>query len=176
MPSAIARPVAGDYNEFYAGYIGRAPDMTDAVAELARQREAFGGAMAPLDEDRAGYRYAPDKWSVKELVGHLSDAERIVSYRLLRIGRGDETPMPGFEEDDYVRNAQTGRRTMSDIVAEWVLVRRATEALVAGMPPEAWSRRGTANNNPVTAAALLYIIVGHVEHHRNVLTERYGVI
>jgi hypothetical protein len=171
---AVPRPAAGDHAPQAAGYVARAPRLSDALAELALQRDAFAAAMAPLSEERAGYRYAPDKWSIKELVGHLSDSERILSYRMLRIGRGDATPIPGFEEDDYVRGAHTGRRRMRDVLAEWVLVRQATEALVRGMPHEAWQHRGIANNHAVTTAALLHIIVGHVEHHRQILRERYG--
>ena len=173
----IHRPAPDEYD--YApqagGYVAGAPAMADPLAQLAAQREAFARVIASVSEERAGYRYEAGKWSVKELVGHLADTERILSYRLLRIGRGDVTPLPGFEEADYVRSAQTDRRPLSDVIGEWMAVRRSTEALVGGMPPEAWDRRGTANGHAVTARALLYIIVGHVEHHRSILAERYGV-
>lgn len=171
----IPRPAADEYAPQAAGSVDRAPALSDPLAQLAAQREAFASVIAGLSEERAAYRYAAGKWSVKELVGHLADSERILSYRLLRIGRGDTTPIPGFEEDDYVRGAQTERRPLSDVIAEWVAVRHATEALVGGMPPEAWIRRGTANDTAVSARALLYIIVGHVEHHRHVLADKYGL-
>ena len=143
--------------------------------ELVAQRTRLLDFLSPLTDEQAGYRYAAGKWSVKEMIGHLADAERIFAYRLLRIGRGDDTPLPGFEENDYVRAAGSDRRRIRDLLDEWAAARDATAALVRGLPPEAWECRGTANGAVISARALVYIILGHVEHHRSILEERYGL-
>jgi uncharacterized damage-inducible protein DinB len=112
---------------------------------------------------------------VKDLLGHLCDAERIFAYRLLRVGRGDTTPLSGFEENDYARAAGAHQRPFSDLVAEWSLVRDATSALAESLADTNWTNQGTSNDAPTTARALLYIILGHTEHHLAVLADRYGV-
>jgi hypothetical protein len=112
---------------------------------------------------------------VKEVLVHLCDVERIMAYRALRIGRGDGTPLPGFDENEYVPAMAAGTRTVADFAAEWGEVRRATLALFRYLPPEAWQRRGTASGKPVSVRALAYIIGGHVRHHLGVLDERYLV-
>ena len=142
---------------------------------LVQQRERVEALLGTVTDAEAGARYAPEKWSVREVVGHISDSERIFSYRLLRVARGDQTPLPGFDENDYVRAAGFEARGWSDVTAEWVAVRAATVALVAGTPSPAWERRGVCNESPTSARALLYILLGHVEHHCAVLRERYGV-
>ena len=172
---ALTRPVAGDYDPASAGYISRAPDITDAVREFKSQRDDMLRMLSPLSDTRVAFRYAPGKWSVHEVVGHLSDAERILSYRLLRIARNDQTPLPGFDEDPYVAAAAFESRPFPAVLEEWTAVRNATIALVSGLPPDAWTRRGVANQKSVTAPALVYIILGHVEHHRVILEERYGI-
>jgi uncharacterized damage-inducible protein DinB len=143
--------------------------------ELVLQRTRLHAFLSPLSDDQALHRYAPGKWSVKEMVGHLADAERIQAYRMLRIGRGDTAPLPGFEEDDYVRAAGSDARPFADLLRDWNAARESTIALVKGMPDEAWERRGTANDATVSARALAYIILGHVEHHLGVLEDRYGL-
>ena len=117
--------------------------------------------------------YAPDKWSLKEVLGHLNDTERIMSYRALRIARSDQTPIEGFEQDDYVRNAHFASRPLEDLIEDYIAVRRATVSLFRNLDEEAWTRRGTANNNEVTVRALSYIIAGHELHHRRILEEKY---
>jgi hypothetical protein len=128
-----------------------------------------------LSGEQAAYRYALGKWSVAEVIGHLSDNERVFAYRLMRIGRGDDTPLPGFDETIATPGGAFDRRPHTDLVDEWVSVRNATLSLVRGMPSEAWTRYGRANDHLVTARALVYIILGHVEHHLAVLSERYGI-
>ena len=172
---AVARPDAGEYAEFYRGYIAGAPAVADAEQQLRAQRTVIANLFGNLDEQRADFAYAPGKWTVKQLLGHLCDAERVMAYRLMRIARGDETPLPGFEEDDYVAAAGFERRSVRDVLEEWLSVRDATQTLMRSVPVEAWTRRGTANGHPVSARALVYIILGHAEHHLNVLKERYGV-
>ena len=172
---AISRPSADEYAPAFGGYIARVTDVSDAVKALAAQKDRFARSVAPMTEKEAGYRYAVDKWSVKELVGHVCDGERIFSYRMLRIGRGDTTPLPGFEENDYVVAARSDERRLADLLDEWQAVRSATSALVRALPSEAWANRGTSNGHPISARALLYIILGHADHHLNVLHTRYGV-
>lgn len=170
---SIPRPAAHEYAPYYARYIEKVPEGSDLPGLLESQATELEALLAGLDEAKALHRYAPGKWSVKEMVGHLADAERIMAYRLLRIARGDATPLAGFEEDDYVKAAGFDRRTLPDLLAEFQTVRRATLALIRSLDAEAFARRGTANQNPVTAAALAHILFGHTAHHMAVLRERY---
>ncbi len=174
-PLALPRPAAGDHDPAAAAYLACAPAITDAVGQLAAQRDAAVRRLSQIKPDQAGYRYAPDKWTVREVIGHLADAERVFTYRLLRIGRGDATPLAGFDENTYVPAGRFERRPLDAVVEEWAAVRESTLALVKGMPADAWTRRGTANGKSVTASALVYILYGHVEHHLTLLHERYGV-
>lgn len=171
----LSRPATGDYDPAAAGYIALAPDITDAVSQLVSQRDVVGRRMSAVNATAAGHRYAPGKWSVREVVGHLSDAERIFAYRLLRIARGDETALAGFDENTYVPAGAFERRELNALIKEWMATRDATIALVRGLPEDAWRRRGVANGKNVTASALAYIILGHVEHHLGILRDRYGV-
>jgi DinB family protein len=172
---ALPRPADGEYDPAAAAYVALAPTMDDPPRELASQRDRVADLFSSVTEDRAAFRYATGKWTVREILGHMTDAERIFAYRLLRIGRGDETPLPGFDETIYVPEAAFERRSLHDVIDEWTIVRNATIALVKGMPPGAWTRRGVANEQRVSARGLLYVIAGHVEHHLKVLRERYGI-
>jgi hypothetical protein len=171
----VAPPSADECAPSFAGYVARVSGVTDPVAELVAQRARLLNLLSPLTDAQASHRYAPYKWSVKQLVGHLADTERVFAYRLLRIGRGDATPLPGFDENDYARAAESDRRAFGDLLDDWAAVRDATIALVRGMPDDAWTNRGTSNEAVVSARALLYIILGHAEHHRSVLADRYGL-
>jgi len=171
----VIRPNPDEYDPAFGRYIARAADIDDARRALAMQQEQVVRLLEPLGDKAAEYRYLADKWSIKEMLGHLCDGERIFAYRLLRIGRGDRTPLAGFDENAYVPAARSHQRPLSDLVDEWRSVRGATTSLVRGMPAEAWSQRGTSNDHTISARALLYIIVGHVDHHLGVLAERYGV-
>jgi DinB family protein len=173
--TALSRPAAGDYDPAAAGYVALAPDITDAVAQLISQRDAVGRRLSVVNATAAGRRYAPGKWSVREVVGHLTDAERIFAYRLLRIARGDETPLAGFDENTYVPAGSFDARELNALIKEWMATRDSTIALVRGLPADGWTRRGVANGKAVTAASLAYIILGHVEHHLGILRDRYGV-
>src|SRR6202034_4604784 len=124
-------------------------------------------------EGDGNFRYAADKWTVKEVVGHISDTERIFAYRALRLARADETALSGFEQDDYVLAGAFGERTLADLVEEFAFVRGATSALFHSLGEQAWLRRGIANKNEVTVRALAFIIAGHELHHRALLKERY---
>ena len=170
--SRIERPEATEYAPYYAGYVDSVPDG-DIVEILERQGRDLGALLAGLPADRGDHRYAPDKWSVKEVVGHITDAERIFTYRALRISRGDATPLPAFEQDAYVQRGAFGRRSIGDLAAEFSAVRAATLALLRAMTDEESRRAGTAGNNPVSARALAYIAAGHERHHARILRERY---
>lgn len=170
----IDRPNPEEYAPFYAGYIARVPDG-EVVSLLERQKALFETLGRALTEDVALFRYAPGKWSVKDVIGHLADAERVFTYRLLRVSRGDETPLPGFEENAYVATAGSDERAVSDLAGELVALRTATLHLVRALRPEMLVRRGTANDTPVSTRGLVYTVAGHVDHHLAILAERYGV-
>lgn len=168
------RPTPEEYAPFYHRYVARLPDG-GVVALLRTQLSetvALLEGVADADADRG---YAPGKWSIKEVVGHVTDTERVMSYRALRIARGDTTELPGFEQDPYVAAANSGDRTLEDLRAELRAVRRATVALFETLPRGAWTRRGVASGSTVSVRALACIIAGHELHHRALLRERYGL-
>jgi hypothetical protein len=166
------RPAPGEYNEYYGKYIARVPtgDLSAILRDQLMDTRAVLSSVKPGDADRG---YAPGKWSVKEVVGHLCDTERIMSYRAVRIARGDRTELPGFDENDYVAAASFNERDLASLVEELAAVRTATIALLRGLPHEAWPRRGTANGDGISVRALATIIAGHELHHRELLETRY---
>lgn len=168
----IARPGTDEYAPYYGMYIGKVPDG-DLRAMLASQLVETLALIRSIPESRGGHRYAPDKWSIKGVLGHLADSERIFSYRALRIGRGDTTPLPGFEQDDYVPMGNFDARTLRDLADELAAVRQATLHLFAHLDQAAFERRGTASGKPVSVRALAYIIAGHELHHVGILKTRY---
>jgi hypothetical protein len=171
----VRQPQPDEYSRGHAVYIGRIGKVDDGPAALEAQRDHVVSTLSRVSIEQAGFRYAPGKWSVTEVAGHLADAERVFTYRLMRIGRGDETPLPGFDENTYVPAGAFDRRPLADVVNEWVSVRNATITLVRALPSDAWERRGTVNNHVLSARALLYIILGHTEHHFAILLERYAI-
>ncbi len=170
----IPRPDATEYAPFYGTYIGKVPEG-DLLQLLDEQRRATQVLLAGIPEARALHRYAPGKWSVKEVVGHLMDSERVFCYRALRFARGDQTPLSGFDENVYVPAGKFDPRPVADVAAELDAVRRATIALFHGFDAAALARRGTANGKEVSVRALAYIIAGHERHHVAILRERYVV-
>jgi hypothetical protein len=166
-------PAVDEYPQAYADYVGRVASGADILDVLARQLEETSGRLAGIPEERGGFRYAPAKWSVKELVGHLSDTERIMVYRALRFARGDAAPLAGFDEKAYVPEAGADGRSLASLVGEWVAVRQASLAFFQGLPPGTWGRRGVANANPITVRALAYVVAGHEHHHLEMLRTRY---
>jgi DinB superfamily len=171
------RPQPGEYAPYYDRYISlvhsndaRSNDILAAFEDQRRQTLLLLSGRPETDGD---FRYAPDKWSLKEVLGHLNDTERIMGYRALRIARGDQTPMEGFEQDDYVRNAPFARLRLADMIEDYIAVRRATVSLFRNLDEEAWTRRGVANKNEVSVRALAYIIAGHELHHRRIIEEKY---
>ncbi|HJV48247.1 MAG TPA: DinB family protein [Geothrix sp.] len=168
----LTRPQPGEYSEGYAPYIAAAPEG-DPIALLQAQADEVAKLFAGLTEAQGAYKYAPGKWSLKDLIQHLSDGERIFAYRCLRIGRGDATPLPGWEENDYAATAQADARSLADLLAEFQATRAGSITLFRGMPAEAWGRQGTTNNRSITARCIPYICLGHAAHHLAVIRERY---
>src|SRR5271167_247512 len=168
----IARPESGEYAPYYDRYISLIPG-TDILGTLDAQRRQTMLLLSGREESDGDFRYAPDKWSAKEVLGHVCDTERIFAYRALRISRADSTPIEGFEQDDYVRNGPFANRPLADLVEDFIAVRRATLSLLRNLDEPAWMRRGVANKNEVTVRALAYIIAGHELHHRRILEEKY---
>lgn len=168
------RPEASEYPPFYAPYVARVAG-DDPVSALQGETTHLHSRLDAIPEARGDHAYAEGKWTVKTLLGHMIDAERIFSYRLLRLARGDSTPLPGFEENDYARVAASDARTVADLVSELRDVRASTLRLVTSLPADAWARRGVVNNGEVSVRALGFITAGHARHHLEVLRERYGV-
>ena len=169
----INRPDAAEFAPFYAGYVGAVPDSGPA-AELRGQLGALE-KLKSLPEDKANHAYADGKWTVKEVIGHCADAERVFTYRLTRIARGDKTPLAGFDENAWAKMAPHGRRPIADVVDEMIAVRRSTIALLESLDEAAIANSTPANNNDITGRALCWIIAGHSKHHLDVLRDRYGV-
>jgi hypothetical protein len=171
-PLAVRRPRAGEIGAYYERYVDLIPEG-DVLRALETGLEETRALLARFGEARGGHRYAPGKWSVKQVVGHLIDSERVLAYRALRMARGDETPLPGFEQDDFVATAGSDGRTLEDLLAELELVRAADLRFVRALEPAAWERRGTASDNPFVVCSFPYLMAGHEAHHRRVLVERY---
>jgi hypothetical protein len=169
----IHTPTPDEYAEFYAGYIQRASAKGDVLAALPAQIEEIKSALGSLSEEQALFRDAPNEWSIKEVTGHLNDVERVFSYRLLRVSRNDSTPLPGFEQNDYVRAAGFDNHPIKDLLQEFEHQRRANILAISNMTEEASLRRGIASGFPISARALIYMLVGHVDHHMASLHEKY---
>jgi uncharacterized damage-inducible protein DinB len=172
MRLAIPRPGVSEYEPAYEKYVVKVPDG-DLLALLESQGQETQDLLATIPEARALHRYAPGKWSIKEVVGHIMDAERVFSYRALRFARGDRTPLPGFDETVYAPAGKFDARSLPDLAAELSAVRHATIALFAGLDSETFARRGVANNHEISVRAIAYIIAGHERHHLGIMRERY---
>lgn len=171
--SHLNLPGAGEFAPYYAGYVDKAgPDPIGLLERQSVRLTKLAGTLTPV---QAAHRYAPGKWSVKEILGHLIDGDRVFSYRALRIARGDRTPLAGFDENDYVAAAGSDRRTIDDLVGELTALRGANLAFFRSLEEGDFLRVGTANDEPVSVRALVFIIAGHTEHHLGVLTDRYGI-
>jgi len=172
LSPSIGRPEPAEYDPYYGRYISLV-DSDDIIATLEKQARDTKALLNPLSSQQADFRYAPGKWSIKEVLGHMNDTERIMSYRAMRVARGDKTPIEGFEQDDYVPTGRFDRRTIQDLLEEFAAIRHATIQLLRHFDTEAGERLGTASRKPVSARALAYIIAGHELHHRRILREKY---
>lgn len=168
----IQAPGTDEYVPYYGTYISKVTGP-DVLQQLQAQRRSTAEFLAGLSEAQAAHRYAPGKWTIREVIGHLCDSERIFAYRALRIARADETPLAGFDENSYVPAGDFERRPLAEVAAELASVRDATLTLVRGLTPAALARRGTASGHTISARALVFIIAGHERHHLDVIRERY---
>lgn len=170
----MQRPSPDEYHPTFQPYLDRVADG-DVLAQLRRQAAESRALFGQLTEEQGNHAYASGKWSVKRLLQHLADGERLFCYRAMCIARGDTTSLPGFDENQYADNDGSDARPLSGILEDFLAVRAATMTLFGGFGEDVWTRRGVANGSPVTVRALLWLIAGHELHHRAVLRERYGV-
>ena len=166
------RPKSDEYGAFYQPYIAAVPDGP-IVAMLNGQRDDLARVAADVSPDRERYRYAPGKWSVREIVGHLADCERMFVMRAMAFARGDRAHYPGFDENEYAAASGADERALAELVEEWDAARRATVLLFKGLPEEAWDRRGHASGFEFSVRSMAWIAAGHTQHHFGVLRERY---
>jgi len=170
----IERPKENEYAPFYAGYVARVPE-TEILEVLREQPKELKRVADSVVPDKESFRYAPDKWSVRELFGHLVDAERFFGHRAFCVSRGDANPLPGFDEKLYVSESSYDSRPLAEMVEDFSLLREANSRLLENLDAAAFSREGVANGAKVTVRALAYIMTGHARHHLAVLRERYGI-
>ena len=170
----IERPAETEYAPFYAGYVSEAPEG-DLFEMLEDQMSRVTALAASVPPERETFRYAEGKWTIRELIGHLADAERVFGYRAFNFSRGDEAPLPGFDEEAHVRESGFNARELSSLAREFTLLREANLLHLRRLTPEQWRRTGVANGSPVSVRALGFILVGHANHHLDVLRDRYGV-
>ncbi len=168
----MERPTRGEYADYHHRYVKRVPDG-EIVGILEAQRDEFVSLLRGIDAGRGGHRYADGKWSIREVAGHVIDTERLFGSRALAFARGDKTSLPGFEQDDYVANANFDERTLDDLAEEFLHLRNSLLVLFRSFGDEIWMRRGTASGLELTVRAVSYIVAGHLAHHIGVLQERY---
>ncbi len=166
------RPNANEYNPYYETYVGKVGEGP-ILSLLSQQGVAIAAFFQNLPADRWDYSYADGKWTIKEMLLHIIDTERIFIYRALRVGRKDSTPLPGFDQDPYVIASGANSRTAESLMAEYEAVRAASLQLFNHLPADAWEQMGTASDSPITPLALAYIIAGHELHHIKIIKERY---
>lgn len=166
------RPDASEHPDYFNTYLNRVPER-DLISTLRTQINDTISLLGSLSDEQALFRYAESKWSIKEVVGHIADTERVMSYRALRVARGDRTPLPGFDENVFMKGSSFDRIPLREIIEDLVNVRQATVSLFQNLPQEAWLRKGIVNERETSARAFGYFIAGHELHHRAVLQERY---
>jgi hypothetical protein len=172
MASSAVKPAPTEYAEYYGRYISLLPD-TDIVGALETEGAATIALFRGLTEDQGNYAYAEGKWTIKQLLNHMNDGERVMSYRALSFARNDANELPGFEQDDWVAVDNTANLTLAELIDEFEAIRRATVLMFRHLGDEAWTRQGIASENPVSVRALAYIIAGHERHHVGILKEKY---
>ncbi|UJF31297.1 DinB family protein [Paenibacillus hexagrammi] len=169
----LNRPDSTEYYPYVSGYIHLVPDG-DYISYLAKQLEELNALFAEVSEEQGSYAYAPGKWSIKEIIGHITDTERVMSYRLLRIARGDsDISLPGFDQDSFIQSAAFSELTLETLLADFRAVRKATLTLLTTITDQAWLRKGLVNDNEISARAIAYTLAGHAQHHMNVLRDKY---
>ncbi|RYU81300.1 DinB family protein [Hymenobacter persicinus] len=168
-----ARPASGTYVPYFLNYISRVPEGAEPLDLLRQQPAELRALIGNLSEEQALTSYAPGKWTIKQMLLHMIDTERIFAYRALRIARGDQQPLPGFDENAYAEESGADGRTLADLFEEYDAVRQASLTLFRSFSPDMLDRSGTASNNPLTVRALLFVLPGHEAHHMHILRERY---
>jgi hypothetical protein len=167
------RPDPSEYAPHFQGYIDHASNADDIVAALTSQMGELRALLGGVDEAKAGYRYADNKWSIREVIGHVTDGERVFGYRSMCIARGETQSLPGFDENVYGANSPADSRTLADILDELGELRSSNVRMLRALTPEGWTRIGTANNKQISTRAIAYVMLGHARHHMKVLRERY---
>ena len=169
----IPRPQPDEYPPYYGDYMARVPEGADVLGFLSTQLDALLHTLARIPDHEAASGWQPGKWTLKQEVGHLADVERILGYRALCLARGEQQPLPGFEQDDYARESRANDRTLADLAREFELLRRANLLQFAHLAPEVAARRGTASGMPVSVRAILYALAGHTQRHLEKIREHY---
>jgi hypothetical protein len=169
----MKRPADTEHAPYYATYISLVPE-TDVLTVLETQPQALRDIAARIAADREQFRYAPDKWSIREVLGHIIDTDRVFGYRAFCISRGEQQPLPGFDQNDYMATSDFNARQVADLVNEFAVVREANLLALRRLKDSDWDRTGTASGHPVSVRALAFMMAGHVRHHLWILTERYG--
>jgi hypothetical protein len=167
-------PETTEYNEYYERYVSKVADG-DIVETLKNQPAELKALFQNVDEDRGTYTYEEGKWTLKEALSHLIDGERIFGYRALRISRGDETPIEGFEQDGYIENSNANNRCFAELLDEFDLQRRSNLLLIKNLSDEGTQRMGTASGFPISVRGLVYIMAGHVRHHQAIFRDKYSI-
>ncbi len=167
----MKRPQAEEFPLFYKGYVDTVSD--DVLTELEQQMESFSALLRSVPKEKLSFAYAEGKWTIQELVGHVIDTERIMAYRALRIARNDATPLPGFDENDYVLNAHFADRSLESLADEFAALRKANMYLIRSLKDIEINRSGISNEKPISVRALIFIMAGHVNHHIAILKQRY---
>jgi hypothetical protein len=168
----MQRPERNEYAEYYEGYVSLVPE-TDIISVLAVQPEEMRALVGGLTEEKGLYAYADGKWTIKQVLGHLIDGDRVFGYRAHRISHGDQTPLAGFDQDLYVQNGRSNDRSFADLLDEFELLRRSNIRLFKSLGEADWLLSGTASNAGVTVRGLAFMMAGHVRHHSSILSERY---
>jgi hypothetical protein len=170
--SSAVKPAPTEYAEYYGKYVSLVPE-SDIVQAMKAEGVQTVELLRGLTEEQGNYAYAEGKWTIKELIGHINDTERIFAYRLLRFARNDSTPLEGFDQDPYVLASNYNALSLTDVVDEFAAIRQVTLATLKNLDAEAWTRAGIASDNSVTVRALAYIMLGHERHHVAILKEKY---
>lgn len=166
------RPEAGEYAPYYSTYVNLVPEG-DIIHILNEQIDDTKKLLNEMTNKQALFKYGPDKWSIKEVIGHITDTERIMGYRLLCIARGETVSLPGYDDQEYVKNASFNKHAIQDLLEDFQIARKSTVQLLKRLESDEWLRKGSANNSQVTVRAIAYIIAGHERHHRQIIKERY---
>ena len=170
----MKRPEANEYDPYYNGYISQVKDGDDLLAIMDRQPEELRAIFGQVPDERGTHAYAEGKWTIKEVLSHIIDGERMFAYRILRVSRGDATPIEGFDQEGgYIENSNANDRSFANLLDEFDLTRRSNMLMLRNLSEDDAARVGTANNVRISARAIAYIMAGHVRHHANILKERY---